>query len=48
MIWNWIGYGILILGWLAILIKNIIEFVTKPEAWAENAKFSHLDENYYL
>lgn len=30
------------------IMENIIEFVTKPEAWAENAEFSHLDEDYYL
>jgi len=30
------------------IMENIIEFVTKPETWAENAEFSHLDEDYYL
>lgn len=30
------------------IMENIIEFVTKPEVWVENAEFSHLDEDYYL
>lgn len=30
------------------IMENIIEFVTKPDVWAENAEFSHLDEEYYL
>lgn len=30
------------------IMENIIELVTKPDVWAENAEFSHLDENYYL
>ena len=30
------------------ILENIIEFVTKPEVWAENAEFSHLEEDYYL
>ena len=30
------------------ILENIIEFVTKPEVWAENAEFSHLDKDYYL
>ena len=30
------------------IMENIIEFVRKPEVWAENAEFSHLDEDYYL
>lgn len=30
------------------IVENIIEFVTKPEVWAENAEFSHLDPDYYL
>lgn len=30
------------------IVENMIEFVTKPEFWAENAEFSHLDEDYYL
>lgn len=30
------------------IIENIIEFITKPEVWAENAEFSHLDPDYYL
>lgn len=30
------------------MIENIIDHITKPEVWAENAKFSHLDPDYYL
>ena len=30
------------------ILENIIEFVTKPEFWAENAEFSHLEKDYYL
>ena len=30
------------------IVENIIEFITKPEVWAENAEFSHLSEDYYL
>lgn len=30
------------------IMENIIEFITKPEVWVENAEFSHLDEDYYL
>jgi rubrerythrin len=30
------------------ILENIIEFVTKPEVWAENAEFDHLEEDYYL
>jgi rubrerythrin len=30
------------------ILENIIEFVTRPEVWAENAEFSHLDKDYYL
>jgi len=30
------------------IVENIIEFITKPEVWAENAEFSHLDPDYYL
>jgi rubrerythrin len=30
------------------IVENIIEFITKPEAWVENAEFSHLDPDYYL
>ena len=30
------------------ILENIIEFVTKPEVWVENAEFSHLHEDYYL
>ena len=30
------------------ILENIIEFVTKPEIWAENAEFDHLEEDYYL
>ena len=26
------------------LIENIIEFVSRPETWIENAEFNHLDE----
>jgi rubrerythrin len=26
------------------LIENIIEFVSRPETWLENAEFNHLDE----
>lgn len=26
------------------LLENIIEFVTRPETWIENAEFNHLDE----
>ncbi len=26
------------------LIDNIIEFLSRPEAWLENAEFNHLDE----
>lgn len=32
-------------GWI---VENIIEFITKPEVWAENAEFSHLEKDYYL
>jgi rubrerythrin len=32
----------------AWILENIIEFVTKPEVWAENAEFDHLEEDYYL
>ena len=31
-----------------IIVENLIEFITKPEIWAENAEFSHLGEDYYL
>jgi len=30
------------------IVENIIEFITKPEVWAENAEFSHLEQDYYL
>ncbi len=30
------------------IVENIIEYITKPEVWVENAEFSHLDEDYYL
>ena len=30
------------------ILGNIIEFVTKPEVWVENAEFDHLEEDYYL
>jgi len=30
------------------IVENIIEFITKPDVWAENAEFSHLDPDYYL
>jgi rubrerythrin len=30
------------------IMENIIEFVTKPEVWVENAEFSHLERDYYL
>ncbi len=30
------------------LIENIIEFVTKPDIWAENAEFGYRGEDYYL
>ena len=30
------------------IMENIIEFLTRPESWVENAEFSHLDEDYYL
>ncbi|HOW58467.1 MAG TPA: ferritin family protein [Candidatus Omnitrophota bacterium] len=30
------------------VLENIIEFVTKPDFWVENAEFSHLEANYYL
>ncbi len=30
------------------IVENIIEFVTKPEVWAENAEFSNLGGDYYL
>jgi rubrerythrin len=30
------------------ILRNIIEFVAKPEVWAENAEFDHLEEDYYL
>jgi rubrerythrin len=30
------------------IVENIIEFITKPEVWVENAEFSHLDPDYYL
>lgn len=42
--------------WLAIaaeeknhetILENLIEFVTKPDFWVENAEFSHLGEDYY-
>jgi rubrerythrin len=26
------------------LIENLIEFLTRPETWVENAEFNHLDE----
>ena len=26
------------------LLDNIIELITKPEIWLENAEFNHLDE----
>jgi rubrerythrin len=32
----------------AWIVENIIEFITKPEIWVENAEFSHLDPDYYL
>lgn len=30
------------------IMESIIEFVTKPETWAENVEFSHLNEDYDL
>ena len=30
------------------VMENIIEFVTKPETWAENAEFGYRGEDYYL
>lgn len=30
------------------IMENIIEFVTKPDFWAENVEFNHLGEEYYL
>jgi rubrerythrin len=30
------------------IVENIIEFITKPEVWVENAEFSHLNSDYYL
>ena len=30
------------------IVENIIELITKPEVWAENAEFSHLEKDYYL
>ena len=30
------------------IVENIIEFVTKPEIWVENAEFNHIEEDYYL
>ncbi|MFA5160008.1 MAG: ferritin family protein [Candidatus Omnitrophota bacterium] len=30
------------------IVESIIEFIIKPEVWAENAEFSHLGEDYYL
>lgn len=29
-----------------ILIDNILEFVTKPDIWCENAEFSHIMDKY--
>jgi len=26
------------------LLKNIVEFVSRPETWLENAEFYHLEE----
>ncbi|MBF0331594.1 MAG: ferritin family protein [Candidatus Omnitrophica bacterium] len=30
------------------VMENIIEFVTKPDTWAENAEFGYRAEEYYL
>jgi rubrerythrin len=30
------------------ILENIIEFVTKPDSWAENAEFGYRGEDYYL
>lgn len=30
------------------VMENIIEFVTKPESWFEDAEFGHKGEEYYL
>ncbi len=30
------------------VMENIIEFVSKPETWFENAEFGYRGENYYL
>jgi rubrerythrin len=30
------------------IMENIIEFVTKPDTWAENAEFGYQGEEYYL
>ena len=30
------------------IMENIIEFVTKPEFWVENAEFGYRGEDYYL
>lgn len=30
-----------------MILENIIDMITKPSVWAENAEFSHLDEDYY-
>lgn len=30
------------------IVESLIEFITKPEVWAENAEFSHVDKDYYL
>jgi rubrerythrin len=30
------------------IVENIIEFITKPDFWAENAEFGYRGEDYYL
>ena len=30
------------------IMENMIEFVSKPETWAENAEFGYRGEDYYL
>jgi rubrerythrin len=30
------------------ILENVIEFITKPDFWAENAEFGHRGEDYYL
>lgn len=30
------------------IMENIIEFITKPDFWAENAEFGYRGEDYYL